>query len=335
MRSRVTAVADFALRAAFFAFAPFLLVFIALLFPVGGAMAQVGLALVVFFAGEPARRLASRSRLAAALLAHQLKFEAYYRERPPRPFLYYVFYPLLLPYWLAVAEARREFLLYKGYTLASFGLLLVSLAVQYWHAFPPELTPRDFLPIAAGTLGVEAIVVLMFLMPIVTTAVHFQKKNAPRRLALLLLAGLISVGFAGARLERRRDPIVSFATRSRVRLRSAARATAAEAAQNSALQAAWKVLPVEADDVDSDGKVMGEALDAAHAALTGFYKNDEAHAFDLWLTKRHRHRVLVLYFEARRGHEPIWLAMSEKGRVTHDPQKLPQGAFLAMRRATH
>ncbi|MFI5306010.1 MAG: hypothetical protein ACHQ53_01580 [Polyangiales bacterium] len=321
------------MRAAFFSFAPFALVFIALIFPVSGAMVQVGLALAVFIAGEWARRITTRSRVAAALLSGQLEFEAYYREHQPRPFLYYVLYPVLFPYWLSVAEARREFLLYKGYTLFSFGLLLVSLVAQYLRSFPPELTLRDFVPLAAGTLLAEAVVVLMFLMPIVTTVVHFQRTRAPRRLAVLLLAGLTSMGFATARVERRRDPIVSYATRTRVRLRSAASPAAAQTAQVKALHAAWKALPGQQDDVDSDGKVEGAPLSSARDALVGFYKNDEAHAFDLWYTKRSRHGILVLYFEARRGNQPIWLAMSERGHVTQDVAKLPQGAFLAMRHA--
>jgi hypothetical protein len=80
--------------------------------------------------------------------------------------------------------------LYKGYTLLSFGVLLVSLFVQYYRSFPPELTWRGFAPLAAGTLAVEAVVVLMFLMPIVTSVVHFHQRRAPRRLGSLLIAGI-------------------------------------------------------------------------------------------------------------------------------------------------
>jgi hypothetical protein len=196
----VAAVLDFALRLAFFAAAPFLLVFIAELFPVTGALVQVGFALSVFVAGEAVRRLAARSKLVATFLGKQLAFESYYRENRPRPFIYYVLYPFLFPYWLSVGEARREFLLFKGYTLASFILLLVSLLAQYLRAFPPELGLRSFLPIAAGTFAVETVVVLMFLMPIVTTVVHFHHERAPGRLAALLLVGFVSVcvGWCGS-----------------------------------------------------------------------------------------------------------------------------------------
>jgi hypothetical protein len=330
----VKAVLDFVLRLAFFASAPFLLVFAAELFPVTGALVQVGIALVAFFAGEALRRVSSRSRVVARLLSGQLAFDAYYRAHRPRPFLYYVFYPLLFPYWLSNPEARREFLLFKGYTLASFALLVFSLVAQYLQYFQPELAVRDFLPIAAGTLLAEAVVVLMFLMPLVTSVVHFHLGRAPGRLAALLAVAFVSVTVAVVRVERRRDPIVSFATRIRVGLRTKAKPGAAEHAQASALHAAWRALPKEKKDVDSDGKIEGEVLDAAHDALATFYKNDEAHAFDLWYSRTAKRAVMVVYFEARRSHAPIWLAMNGMGTLTHDVRQLPTGAFLAMKKAT-
>ena len=268
---RVQSVVDFLLRLVFFAAAPFLLVLVAAIFPVSGALVQVAFGLAAFFAGEALRRWSSRSRLVKVALSSQLAFEAYYREHPPRPFVYYVFYPLLAPYWLFSKQARREFLLFKGYTVASFALLIVSLSVQYLRFFPPELTVRDFLPIAAGTLAVETAVVLMFLMPIVTSVVHFHTVHAPRRLAALLLVGIVSVTLAVVHLERRRDPVVSYATRMRVRLRTAAKPKAASAAQAAALRAAWKAIPSEKKDVDHDGKVEGSVLEAAHEALGTFY----------------------------------------------------------------
>jgi hypothetical protein len=246
-----------------------------------------------------------------------------------------MFYPLLFPYWLTVRDARREFLLYKGYTLLSLGLMLLSLLVQYARAFPPELGWRDFAPLAAGSFAVETAVVLMFLMPIVTSVVHFHRVHAPRRLALLLLAAAISTGSAITRLERRRDPIVSYATRVRVRLRSDASPVKAVAAQTRALEAAWHVLPGELAEVDRDGKVEDQPLMAAREGLEVFYKNDEANAFDLWYSSQGTQKLLVIYFESHRGHEPIWLARDETGAMVTDATRLPAGAFQAMRHAAH
>jgi hypothetical protein len=327
-------VLDFLLRVVFFAAAPFLLVFVAAFFPVTGALVQVGIGLAAFFAGEALRRWASRSKLLRVALASQLNFEAYYREHPPRTFLYYVFYPLLAPYWLVQREARREFLLFKGYTVLSFTILVGSLALQYEKYFPPELGVRSFLPIAAGTLGAETIVVLMFLMPIVTSVVHFHTIRAPRRLGALLLVGIVSITVAVVRIEARRDPIVSYATRMRVRYRTAAKPKAAEAAQIAALRSALRAIPKDKQDVDHDGKVERSVLDAAHAALQPFYKSDEANAFDLWSTRTTKSSILILYFEAREKNDPIWLALTGNGTVTHDVRQLPRGAFDAMYRLT-
>jgi len=331
----VKASLDFLLRLAFFATVPFVLVLVAALFPVTGALAQVAVGLVGIFTGEAVRQWASRRhKLVNLVVSSQLEYDAYYREHPPRPFLYYVFYPLLAPYWLFQPEARREFLLFKGYTLASFGFLVLSLVAQYLMSFPPELGWRAFLPIAAGTFAIETAVVLMFLMPIVTTVVHYHRSREPRLLGVLLLVGIVSSSLAIARLERRRDPVVSYATRSRVRERTAAKPKAAEAAQVAALHAAWKALPKDKQDVDHDGKVEADVLDAAHEALMPFYRNDEANAFDLWYTRNAKTWLVVLYFEARGKNDPIWLAMSSAGAVTHDAKQLPKGAFNAMYRLT-
>ncbi len=332
--SNVRGVLDFAARLAFFAIAPYLLVFVAALFPVTGALVQIGVALAVFIAGEAARGLAERSRVARFLLRNQLAFEAYYRAHPPRPFLYYVFFPILFPYWLWVPEARRELLLFKGYTLLTFLLLVGSLAHQYATAFPPELGLREFGPIAAYTFLAEAVVVVMMLMPLVTTVVHLHAARAPRRLGALLVAAVVSLSLAGARIGQRRDPIVSYATRARVRLRTEAKPAQAREAQVAALRAAREELATSKDDVESDGKVEGEPLRRAHEALTRYYKEDEANAFDLWWARKKKGgSVLVVYFEARRKHGPIWLAMDGDGAPTHDEKRLPRGAFLAMRKA--
>jgi hypothetical protein len=326
-------VLDFVVRLAFFATAPFVLAFVAALFPITGALVQIGIALGVFFASEAVRGATSRSRAVKVALGKFLAFEEYYRTHPPKAFAYYVFYPLLFPYWLWVSTARREFLLFKGYTITSFLLLVVGLVIQYVTAFRPELGPREFVPLALATFLVETVVVLMFLMPIVTTVVHFHLTGAPRRLAALLLVGLASVGTATWLLHRPRDPVVSFVTRERVRLRTRARATQASDAQYRALVDAWALLPKDKSDVDSDGKVLGAPLEKARETLTRFYKTDEAYAFDLWLTRRRRTAVLVVYFEARSGKPPIWLAVDETGARIHDAKRLPRGAFVAMKHA--
>ena len=323
--------ADFAARLVFFASAPFAIVLLAELFPVRGALVDVGLALSVFLLGEASRRVASRFRPIRFVLREALAFESYYRERTPRPFAYYVAYPLLFPYWLYDREARREFWMFRGYTVGSFLVLLASLAWQFFSSWRPELGFSDFLPAVLLSLGVETLLVLSLLMPIATTVVWYHGSFRRRRLLAILLVGALSTSYALSRVLRHRDPIVSYLTRERVRLRTAAQRKAAHRVLQKAVEVAWRDL-VKVRGVEGDGKVEGKALEDARAALEGFYKHDEAFAFDLWASPRTRPRVLVLYAQSRRKRPPIWVALKDGGEI-RKPDQLPKGAFVAMRTA--
>lgn len=323
--------ADFLARLAFFATAPFVIVLAAELFPVRGALVDVGLALCVFILGEAAREFASRFRPLAFVLREALAFESYYRDKQPRRFAYYLAYPLLFPYWLWNREAREEFWMFRGYTVGSFLVLLASLAWQFFTAWRPQLGFRDFLPAVLMSLGVETLLVLSLLMPIATTVVWYHGSFRRRRLLALLLVGAISTSFALSRVLSHRDPIVSYLTRQRVRLRTAVARRSAHRALQSAVEVAWRDL-VKTRGVEGDGKVQGKALDDARAALETFYKHDEAFAFDLWASPRSHPRVLVLYAQSRRKTPPIWVALKDGGEVRR-PALLPKGAFVAMRAA--
>jgi type IV secretory pathway TrbD component len=100
--------ADFALRLAFFAIVPFLATWVSALFPMTAVLVNVAITLAIFATAEAIRERAERSPLLARAVKRHLAFEAHYRENPPRQFLFYVFYPLLLPYVLFRADMRRE-----------------------------------------------------------------------------------------------------------------------------------------------------------------------------------------------------------------------------------
>ncbi len=323
--------ADFVARLAFFALAPFAIVLAAELFPVRGALIDVGLALFVFILGEAPRRSAARFKPLSYLLRQALAFEDYYRVRKPRPFAYYVAYPLLFPYWLWNREARKEFLVFRGYTVGSFVILLASLAWQFYSAWLPELGFRAFLPAVLISLAVETLLMLSLLMPIATTVVWYHSSFRRQRLLVMLLVGALATGFTLVRVLNRRDPIVSFLTRERVRLRTAAQRRIAHHALRAAVEVAWRDL-VRVRGVQGDGKVQGRALEDARAALERFYKHDEAFAFDLWASPRSHPHVLVLYAQSRRKTPPIWVALKDGGEVRR-PDALPSGAFSAMRSA--
>jgi hypothetical protein len=325
---------DFLLRLAFFALAPVGIVLAAELFPVRGALIDVGLALSVFVAGEAARSVAKRSRLATFFLKEALAFEGYYRETPPRRFAYYFFYPLLFPYWLSNREARREFLMFRGYTLGSLLVLLLSLAWQYHRDYLPELGMRRFLPAVALSLVVETLLVLSLLMPIATTVVWYHASFRRRRLVVVLLVGLVSTAAVAYRVSSRRDPMVSYFTRKRVAWRTSAARRRAHAALLDGVMTAWNDmyrLRTQAG-VERDGKVEGVPLDDARQKLQAFYKPDEAFAFDLWASPKHHPRLVVLYSEARSGRPPIWVALEHGAEIRHRAA-LPKGALDAMKQA--
>jgi hypothetical protein len=326
--------ADFATRLAFFALAPLAIVIVALLFPVRGALLDVALALGVFMASEALRNKARRLGPINWILGQALQFEAYYRERRQRSFAYYVFYPLLFPYWLMNAEARREFLLFRGYTLGGLVLLLLSLAWQYAVDWAPELGLRQFLPFVLLSLVIETLLVLGLLMPIATTVVWYHASLRRRRLLIVLGAGLLSTLLALGYVVQRRAPIVSYATRERVRLRSTAAPREAHRALRHAARAALAALRQQpAPSVD--GSVQGAALEQARAELSELYKADEAAAFDLWTSAASPPELMVVYFEARPKKLPIWVAVRADGSEIRSPRELPPGAFRAMRRASN
>lgn len=323
---------DFVARLAFFALAPVAIVPVTLLFPVTGTLISVGLFLVVFFAGESARGWVRRFPRVWALIGRELEMERFYRHWPPRPFLYYAFYPLLFPYWLWKAEPRREFWFFKGYTATGLLVLLGTTLVQYLVLWPPELDFASFLPVLGLSLLVEAILVLWLLMPLVTSVVWLHQTFRRRRLVVLLAVGLVSTSVSVIRVARRRDPVVSYSTRYRVRERSQKHLEQAHTAQLTGLRQAWRGLYLHPEAVAGDGKVTGHPLDLARTALERYYKHDEAFAFDLWAAPRKHPKVLILYFEGRRRQEPIWVALRDGIEVTQS-RELPNDAFTAMRRA--
>lgn len=326
---------DFVLRLGFFALAPVGIVLAAELFPVRGALIDVGLALSVFVVGEAARGVARRSRLATFFLKEALAFEGFYREKPPRGFLYYFFYPLLFPYWLSNREARREFLMFRGYTLGSLAILLISLGWQYHRDYLPELGLRQFLPAVVLSLIVETLLVLSLLMPIATTVVWYHASFRRRRLVVVLLAGLVSTAAVTYRVSNHRDPIVSYFTRKRVAWRTAAARKRAHAALLEGVMVAWNDMyrqRATGSGVEQDGKVEGPPLDDARKKIQAFYKIDESFAFDLWASPKHRPHLVVLYSEARSGRPPIWVALENGAEIRHKIS-LPKGALDAMKQA--
>jgi hypothetical protein len=325
--------ADFLARAVFFAAAPWLIVPMMAFFPVYGALYGVFAMLVVFAFGEAVSSRARGSLVLRWVLRRELRAQAFYAEHNPKPFAYYVFYPLLFPYWLTNRQARQEFWLFKGYTLVSFGVMLASTYHQYRTNWQPVLTLDDYLPIIGLTLGVETVLVLSLLMPMATTIITLEKGRKRWRLAVLLLLSAVSTTVLLVGISRKRDPIVSFATRERVRLRTRRDIKRSHEVRLEAARAAMRNLLIDQSQFEGDGKVLGEPLETTRVALEHFYKRDETFVFDLWASPRKKPRVLVLYVEKTKRGAPLWTAVNWKGEEIKEPDKLPKGAFRAMRLA--
>src|SRR4029079_475531 len=168
-----------------------------------------------------------------------------------------------------------EFWMYRGYTLGALFVLLASLVWQYFERFRPQLRLRAFLPVVLVTLVVETLLVMCLLMPIVTTVVWYHSSFRRGRLLVVLCVGLASTLAAVAYVLHRHDPIVSYMTRERVRLRTAAAPKPAHRNMLEAARTAWRASGRRRLG-DKEGRLSGEPLERAHAALEKFYKQDEA-----------------------------------------------------------
>ena len=324
--------AEYALRLAFFAAVPFAIVILASLVPMTAALVNIVLALGAFFFGEVLRKHAQERGWLGKVLRRQLAFEEYYRERPPKPFVYYLFYPLLFPYWLSVAEARREFWLFKGYTVVTFVVAVIAGAYRYFAVYQPEIAFKWFLVSFGIGLAIEALAVITFLMPITTTVVALHQRGQHGRLVLLLVVGLLSAGGAITVMALRHRTFPSLETRQRVSKRTAARLKLAEAVGDEALRAAWKARRVAGYERDRDGTMDGAPLDVAREKLQKFYRPDEAAAFELWTTaKGDKSPMMVLYAEGPRRGRPVFRAMRPDGTVITRAKELPKAALKVMR----
>ncbi len=327
--------ADFGARIAFFAVAPFCVFVLAAFFPVAATLVNLALCLAVVAFADVVRTAQRRVPVLSSVLTGPLEFERYYRLHPPKPFAYYIFYPFLFPYWLAVDVARREFLLYKTINIVSLVFLGGTAVYEYFAYFKPELGLRECLYVLAVSAIFEVITVMLMLMPLATSLVKYRLAGQRGRLTTLLIVGALSVSAAILAMERRRDPVVSWSARERLVLRTKADKPHARAAQVAATKAAWSVIPKQHDDVERDGKLVGDAIDHARDALKKFYKADEAQAFDGWVShsKKGSTGVLVLYVEARGKKPAIFVALDRAGHEVRDTKHLPKGALDAMKLA--
>lgn len=328
---------EYAARIAFFALVPFGVVLLAKLVPMEAAILNMVLALVVFFSGEMLLAAAEKRPWLRRVLRRQFAFEAYYREHAPRPFAYYVFYPLLMPYWLWNGPARREFWLFKGYTVLTVLVVSAVGAYRYFFVYQPQLDFRAFVGAFGIGLVLETLAVITLVMPMTTSVVALHKRRQKRRLVALLAVGLVSAGVALGMLVVRHRTFPSLETRQRIIARTSADPVAAKAGMKRALEQAWKVRRAGSRDAwerETDGTITGLPLEEARGILGGFFRDDEASAFELWTTARkERPAIMIVFAEGRKKGNPVWLGMKYDGTVIDRLVDVPRPARRAMRSA--
>jgi hypothetical protein len=272
------------------------------------------------------------------LLARFIAFETYYRENPPRIFLYYVFYPVLFPYWLFVRKARREFALYRGLSLLALLILVGSAVYQYVTKWRPEIPFHVFFLVFGTVFVFQCVIVLALMMPLATTVVGYHLGGKNKRLVILLVATCVSIAGAIAIHAHRRHDAFPAMTMARMNARTVADPhRAGKTLALSVIAAARKVKelgPAALDlDVGADAQeIRGAPLDDAHEALTAFYKDDEASAFDLVWFGRAPDGPTIVLFVPNGNRAPLWVASNRhKVFAADEPELLPPGAIDRMR----
>lgn len=331
------AAADFALRLAYFALAPAVLALLARLLPMAGVLANVALALFVFAFAQVARVLAFRWWIVGKVLGRAFAFDDFYRTHPPKPFVFYALYPLLLPYVLLNRVTRRELALYRGMNVVALVILVVTAGWDYFVRWRPELGPRPFLKVWVATVVVQLGAILAFVMPLASTIVAYQIERKTRRLAVLLGVATMSLVVMTVTWSRKRHGLHPLPTLSRLGSRANAEPKRARRAMEAALGRARTVFTAGEGELAWAGKVgeeiLGPPIDEVRPILATYFKEDEADAFHLVLLSGARDEVLVLYALPSSSKPPVWLGLSRKGAFVDDVDALPKGAVAAMRRA--
>jgi hypothetical protein len=334
---RAYSVLDFILRLAFFALAPQMLSVLAIIFPIWGIVINILVALVVFFIAKRIRAI----RVLSRVLGRALRFEAYYREHAPRPFLYYVFFPLLFPYWLIVGKARREVSVYRPFSGVPLVALVGTNAYQYFARYRPEI-PFKWFAIATGVkVVVELAAIMLFLMPVATSVVTFERQSKPWHLRALLVVAIASTAFAIHRHVANPLRIASLETQYRAQFRTRYDGHKAYdtllSASRAALAEVVEYNPVfDAVRIPSSYRgqwIEGDALDHAQEELAKFYKPDEVDGFKLTVVRSAKNHNALLLFQARSGESlpHVWIAVMFDGTKYADaniPERELIGAQL-------
>lgn len=290
--------------------APAMMVALGHLVPIGGIVISTGIATGIALVGSEAYvRRVQGIKLIGKPLAKLGRLGEYYREHPPKPLLYYVFYPLLFPYWLIKREARQELLAYKRVGALAVVITVATGIYDYFHNWDP-IPAKYFFKAAFASSVLGLLITMIFVMPIVTTLLGYQKRNHMKSIAALIvlgvsLGGIMSVGM-------RRVAAVPFQTQARLKARIKWQP---EPARNVMRAAIDRALTARDDK---------EAVRVSREVLETYFRADEARAFGLF----HGDGVVLLVAKTK-NHEYAWAARSKAGWLT-SAAELPEAARTAL-----
>ena len=317
---------DLVLRFAYVAAVPALLPVINEMMPIAALLVGTAIATVIALVGsEVWRAKVERIPYAGRVLGNMGNLGEFYARFPAKPLVYYIVYPILLPFVLFLRVPRREFFLYRKMNAITMIVIAITGAWDYFKHWRPELTFAQFAGATIGVFILQLLVTFMFVMPIVTTLVELRQRRKTKvlwTLAALMFASAI-YGGAMARHQRTMSIMTWMRLEERTKFARAAlkecekehpdqtRTCVRHDPQLRALADALEVV------VKTDFKDDEAGLAAARDKLGEYYKPDEAAAFRL----RQMDDALVIY--ARYAHnKAIWLGVA-KGHFLTKSEQLP------------
>lgn len=303
---------DLALRFVYVALVPFLLPFINLFMPITGILVGTAAATAIALIGSDVWRAKVESvRYVGRFLGGMGKLGDFYRKHPPKPLVYYVLYPLLLPVVLCMRVPRRELFLYRKLNVLALVIVVATGAYDYFEHWRPELTFEQFFSATLAVTIMQMFVTFMLITPIVTTLVVLRERGHRRTLAVLMIVMLATAAYGV--YDTRHARTMTFTTWLRLEERTRfARISMIECemAHPDRLESCLGHDPelralADALRAVRTSKTYEDAVAAARDKLTKYYKPDEAAAFRLY-----EHDNLFVLF-AHYGHKPaIWLGWS-------------------------
>jgi TM2 domain-containing membrane protein YozV len=190
---------EFVLRLAFFLVGPCFFTVAALMLELWQLLALMAasLAVIGFIGGADVlmRRYPGLGRIPflSGVMKPLADTTDYYRRNRPFPFVYYLFYPLAAPITLFYSSAaRREF---TAFAKLAGGLALVVIAplgLSYFSVYPPHLGPEDAVFNILFHAVIIFILIVLYFIPTVTTALTLNATNSKIQLRILIVVGLIS-----------------------------------------------------------------------------------------------------------------------------------------------